>query len=148
MGVVYATATATAIVAVAAVLLLLTRPDTRRFVRACRTKTSWERSLRVADETADLSPSDEVRLFVSTTGLHAPGYAVLIPVDEPADHVVVAIADHDSRAGLPLDMEPDGLPSGDVAGYVSSWGLRSITEATYRDAILLRHFRNVLSGDS
>lgn len=85
---------------------------------------------------------------MSTTGLYAPGYAALIPLDDPADHVIVAIADPDSRAGLPLDMEPDGLPSGDVGGYVSSWGLRSITEGTYRDAILIRHFRNILSGDS
>ncbi|UBQ03100.1 hypothetical protein [Curtobacterium sp. TXMA1] len=139
---------AAAIVAVAVVVLMLTRPDTRRFVRACTTRTSWERSLHVADESADLRPSDEVRLFVTTSGRYAPGYTALIPLEEPTDHVVVAIADSDSRAGFPVDMEPEGLPEGDVAGYVSTWGLRGITDATYRDAILLRHFRNVLSGDS
>lgn len=135
---------AAAIVAVAVVVLMLTRPDTRRFVRACTTRTSWERSLHVADESADLSPSDDVRLFVTTSGRYAPGYTALIPLEEPTDHVVVAIADSDSRAGFPVDMEPEG----DVAGYVSTWGLRGITDATYRDAILLRHFRDMLSGDS
>ncbi|WP_137766473.1 hypothetical protein [Curtobacterium sp. SGAir0471] len=139
---------AAAIVAVAVVVLMLTRPDTRRFVRACTTRTSWERSLHVADESADLSPSDDVRLFVTTSGRYAPGYTALIPLEEPTDHVVVAITDPDSRAGFPVDMEPEGLPEGDVTGYVSSWGLRGITDARYRDAILLRHFRNVLSGDS
>lgn len=133
------------IVAAAVSLLIVTRSGTRRYLRARFTRTDWAKSLAKADPSADLGLSASIKLYITTSGPYSPGYVALIPIDEPAGHVVVAIADPDSRAALPREMGPDGVEASHVASFVAEWGLRGINEQSYRDAVLARHFRNVLT---
>ncbi len=133
------------VLAVAATVLFLTRADTRQFLNAVVTRTSWERSMQVADGAAGIGSLEAVEVFVATAGPYAPGYVAMIKLDDPHERVLVSIADPDSRAGFPIDMEDDGIPRADLAAYVAGWNLRGVVEPRYRDALLLRHFQNVLT---